>query len=332
MGIIFSQGSGVNNDVFGKSQEPIKMFLEKKVETFEKLSVVDKIFAKENSKNYAEKYSSMSSMNGFEPTGEGGAYPQDEMQEGFSKIIENETWKDKFVITQEMVEDSKVIDFKKKPTAFINGYNRTKEQFGAALLGGAIASPSVVFRGKKWATTSADNKSVFATDHPSKVKGPAQSNKFSNAFSDDALAMMESAMQDFRDDNKNVLAITPDTIIVPNIASLKKSVFAAVGADKDPNTANNGFNFLFGRWRIIVWQYLNQFIQEGTAPWILLDSTYNEENKTAVWQNRLDLTVKSYIDENTDNNVWAGRARFAAGFNDWRGIAVGGVADGTTLA
>ena len=208
MGIIFSQGSGVNNDVFGKSQEPIKMFLEKKVETFEKLSVVDKIFAKENSKNYAEKYSSMSSMNGFEPTGEGGAYPQDEMQEGFSKIIENETWKDKFVITQEMVEDSKVIDFKKKPTAFINGYNRTKEQFGAALLGGAIAGPSVVFRGKKWATTSADNKSVFATDHPSKVKGPAQSNKFSNAFSDDALAMMESAMQDFRDDNKNVLAIT----------------------------------------------------------------------------------------------------------------------------
>jgi hypothetical protein len=43
------------------------------------------------------------------------------------------------------------------------------------------------------------------------------------------------------------LGLVPDTIIIPNDAMLKKEVFAAIGADKDPNTANNGFNFQFGR-------------------------------------------------------------------------------------
>ncbi|MEG2633410.1 MAG: hypothetical protein RSA97_02320, partial [Oscillospiraceae bacterium] len=115
------------------------------------------------------------------------------------------------------------------------------------------------------------------------------------------------------------------------IASLKQNVFAAIGADKDPATANNGFNFQFGRWTIVVWQYLNQFIAAGTAPWILLDSTYNEEVGTAVWLDRVNLSVKSTVDDNTDNNVWRGRSRFIAGFNDWRGMAVAGVSGATNL-
>ena len=38
----------------------------------------------------------------------------------------------------------------------------------------------------------------------------------------------------------------------------------------------------------------------------------------------MKLTVRSYIDDNTDANVWSGRARFGAGFNNWRCIAMGG--------
>ena len=60
---------------------------------------------------------------------------------------------------------------------------------------------------------------------------------------------------------------------------LKKDVFAAIGADKDPATANNGFNYTFGRWTVIVWQYLNQYLDLTTnKPWILADTNYNEEN------------------------------------------------------
>ena len=58
-------------------------------------------------------------------------------------------------------------------------------------------------------------------------------------------------MQNFMDDNGNLLTLAPDTIIIPNDYSLKNAVFEAIGADKDPDTANNGFNYLFGRWNVI---------------------------------------------------------------------------------
>ena len=38
--ITFSEGSGVNDSVFGKSQEPIKMFIEKRAEAFEAQSIM----------------------------------------------------------------------------------------------------------------------------------------------------------------------------------------------------------------------------------------------------------------------------------------------------
>jgi len=331
-GIIFSEGSGVNDSVFGKSQAPIRMFLEKRGEAFEAASMLPHLFTMEKSTNYAEKYTSMTAMNGFSAVGENGAYPLDNMQEGYSTVLENVTWKDSFSVSQEMIEDAKLMNMRQQPAAFIAGYHRTRERFGAALFGAAIVGNATFnFTGKKFGAKAADGSNVFATSHAAKVKGAAQSNLFSDAFSADALAAAESAMQDFRGDNGEILDVAPDTIVIPNLYALKKAVFAAIGADKDPNTANNAFNYTFGRWNVIVWPYLNEFITSGTAPWVLLDSKYNAEHGGAIFQDRTALTVRSTIDENTDANVWRGRARFVAGVNDWRFACCAGVSGGTDL-
>ena len=76
---------------------------------------------------------------------------------------------------------------------------------------------------------------------------------------------------------------------------------------------------------------LNEFISGNAAPWLLFDSKYNDEYASAIWFDRVALEVKSLLDDGTDANVWHGYARFNAGFNDWRGFAVGGVAGGSTL-
>ncbi len=138
-------------------------------------------------------------------------------------------------------------------------------------------------------------------------------------------------MQNFRGDNNEILDVAPDTILIPNDYALKMKVFEAIGADKDPDTSNNGFNYNFGRWNVIVWPYLNQFLADGVTPWVLLDSKYNEEYGGAVWLDRVNLEVKSRIDDNTDANIWSGYARFVAGFNDWRFAALGGMSGGSTL-
>lgn len=331
-GIIFSQGSGLNDSIYGKSQVPIRMFIERKAEAYENMSVVDKIFNMNTSKNFAEKLVGMTSMDGFQPVGEGGAYPKDDMQEGYSKVLQHVTWKNSFAITEEMVEDAKLMSLKKKPAAFMASYYRTRELFGAALMGGAMEGKSAItFRGTKFDTTANDGLALFHKEHTSVTGGETQSNIYTNAFSNEALARVEAEMQNYKDDNGNILAVIPDTIIIPNDADLKMQVFAAIGADKDPNTANNGFNFTYGRWNVIVWSYLNQFITAGKMPWIVMSSQYNEDYEGAVWYDRVKLSVKSYIDENTDDNIWKGRARLSAGFNDWRAFAMGGAASGTTL-
>ena len=331
-GITFSEGSGLADSIFGKSQAPIRMMIEKRGEAFEQQSIVNELFNVMSSSNWAEKFTTMTAMEGFKPVGENGAYPRDNLQEGFSKTLEHMTWKDRFSISREMVDDAKVIDLKREPASFITGYYRTREKFGAALFGAGISgSTSINYSGKMFDTKTADGKALFAKDHPEKLTKKTQSNQFADAFSNDALAAMETAMQDFRGDSNEVLDVSPDTIIIPNQYKLKQAVFAASGADKDPDTSNNGFNYTYGRWSVIIWPYLNQFIADGTSPWILMDSRYNKEYNGAVWLDRVSLEVRSDIDKNNDANTWSGYARFTAGFSDWRFAAVGGVTGGTTL-
>lgn len=332
MGIIFSEGSGLNDSIYGKCQAPIRMFLEQRGEEMERNSVLKDLFNMGTSENYGDQYTTMTAMDGFEPVGENGAYPGDQMQEGYSKLVVYKTWKNSFAISAEIMEDGKLMDLKKQPAAFMTSYQRTREMFGAALYGAAIAgSTSFKFKGETFDAKTADGLSLFNKEHTAKVKGKKQSNAFTNAFSASDLGKVETAMHLFRGDNDEILDVAPDTIVIPEHAGLKQAVFAAIGADKDPVTANNAFNYQYGRWNVIVWPYLNQFISGDAQPWILLDSKYNETYHGAIWTDRLKLKVHSDIDLNTDANVWRGRSRFNAAFNDWRFAAIGGFAGGSTL-
>jgi len=332
MKIVFSEGSGLNDSIYGKCQAPIRMFLEQRGEQHEQTSVLKDLFLMGTSENYGDLMTTLTAMSGFDPVGENGAYPTDGMQEGYKKLLVYETWKDSFSISAEMIEDSKLLDLKKQPASFMTSYNRTREMFGAALFGNAIKqNTEAAYRGKSFDIKSADGVSLFNTAHPPKVEGDNQCNCYSDAFSADALGKMETAMHLFRGDTDEILDVAPDTILIPEDAGLKKAVFGAIGADKEPTTANNAFNYQYGRWTVICWSYLNQFITAGTAPWILLDSKYNQTYGGAVWNDRIQLAVRSTVDENTDANVWRGRSRFNATFNDWRFACVGGVAAGNSL-
>lgn len=333
MKIVFSEGSGLNDSIYGKCQAPIRMFLEQRGKQFEQESVLKDLFLMGTSDNYGDLMTTMTAMSGFDPVGENGAYPTDGMQEGYNKLLVYETWKDSFSISAEMIEDAKLMDFKRQPAAFMTSYNRTRERFGAAIYAGAISgTKKVKFRGKEFDITAADGEALFSRNHPAKVSGKKQSNLFSDAFSVDALGKLETRMHLFKGDTDEILDVAPDTILIPEDAEAKKEVFAAIGADRDPVTANNAFNYQYGRWTVIVWSYLNEFLTGSTAfPWVLLDSKYNATYGGAVWNDRIKLAVRSTVDENTDANVWRGRSRFNATFNDWRFAGVGGITGGDAL-
>lgn len=331
-GIVFSKSSGLNDSVFGKSAEPIHMCMERSAEAFEQMMAVPKIFSIRKSKNWAEKMTSLTEMGDFQPVGENGAYPDTDFQEGFSKTLEHMTFLNRFSITQEMVEDNKIGLMRIRANKFTTSYYRSREKFGAQLLMGATGD-HVTIGGKTFSTLAADGKPLFSKEHPSVTVGAKlkQSNLYAGPFSKDVLGALETTMQNFMDDNGNLLTLAPDTIIIPNDYSLKNAVFEAIGADKDPDTANNGFNYLFGRWNVIVWPYWTLAANAADKPFILLDSSFNDLDGTAVWFDRIPLAVKAYVNEDNDAAVYKGRARWSAGFNNWRGMVLGGVTGGTAL-
>ncbi len=331
MSMTFTEGSGLNDSVFGKSQAPIRMFLEKRGEAYERDSVARKLFQMGKSSHYAEKLTALTAMDGFAPVGENGEYPSDSMREGYSKELVHMTWKDKFAVSREILDDANTLELRRRPAQFIAGYYRTREKFGAALYGGAIrGESSISFAGQNFDVLGADGQPLFSKTHPALIFGSAQSNVYADAFSAEALGALETVMQNFRGDKGEILDVTPDTIVIPNQYALKSAVYAAVGSDRVPGSDYNDANFTYGRFKVIVWPYLNQYITAGTAPWILMDSRYNQEYGGAVWLDRVELEVRSELASN-DANEWKGYARFTAGFNDWRFAVVGGVEGGSTL-
>lgn len=320
--MIFSKASGVNDSIFGKSQEPIKMMLEQQEEAFQKMSIIDKVFFMDETKDFANKYTIETSLGNFSPVGENGKYPESTFQEGFSKVIEPDTWKNQFSVTQEMVEDAKFGKVKSRATAFMLSYNRTRELFAAGIINNGNAT-TMTFGGKNFDISAADGKAMFAVDHPSKTGGTgAQSNLYGGAFSYDNLSYAEEKMHYFKDDDGNILTVSPDTIVIPDKASIKKLVFEAIGAEGIPGTANNSYSYQFGRWNVIVSPYLTDYTgtTAGSNTWYLLDSAFNDAYQALIWLDRIPLTTKSYVDETSDANVFSGRSRYGAGINNFRTI------------
>lgn len=332
-GIIFSKASGVNDSIFGKSQEPIKAIIMQSVESFQEKSLIDKIFYMDKSKNHSEKYTIETALGDFSPVGENGAYPETGFQEGFAKAIEPDTWKSQFAVTQEMVEDAKIGKIKSRVKQFTLSYNRTRERFGASLLAAGIKK-TVTFGDKEYDATCADKTALFNPAHPSATKGGkhTQSNLFKAAFGQSVMDTMQEKMQQFTDDDGNLLNVMPDTIIIPNSGALKRAVFAAVGSELDPDSSNNAWNFQVGLWNVLVWNYLPPTMS-GKPYFFMADSQFLQDYMCLPWIDRVPLAVRSYINNNTDANVFSGRARFGAGFNNWRGIALcgEGFTDGTAL-
>ena len=78
--ITFSEGSGLNDSIYGKSQAPLRMLIQNRAEAYEEKSILNEIFMMDESKHWAEKYTSLTAMDGFDPVGENGAYPVDGME------------------------------------------------------------------------------------------------------------------------------------------------------------------------------------------------------------------------------------------------------------
>ncbi len=332
---LIQSSSGLMDTFMGKSLYPVyKIINDAEADFFGKFSVLEPVFSVENADGFGMKYTDEIGVGDFKPTTEGTDYAKGDIQEGFSSFIEFIEWTNSVEITKTMMEDNITSQIKKKARMYARSYYRSREKFRAAMLGagktGTLTIPNAAGTNITINAKSADGVSLFSTAHPSKLDSKKlQSNKFANTFSEDVLSEITTKMENFVDDKGDISGVSPNTIIIPNVSTLKKDVFKVIGADKSPDSPNNGFNYLFGVWRVLCSPLLNGHLSD--TEFILADLDFNEMAGGAIWGDRITLETSTSVIPHTHNLDIAGRSRFSAMFHNFRAFAIGGSTGGTEL-
>ena len=350
MGLIYNIEEAIKNSAFNVLQEPIKMILDNQTEAYEKQSIISKFFVMKTSDRYMEEYRSMTSMDGFQPTEDMEVAPISDFEESYFQQYTFQIWTSSFVISKQTMEDGELMDVDMRANAFIKGYSRTREQYAVSMIGAALGNTYPELKitakaGKGMDTVTGDiegnrqqyfhgqHKTVKLRDGRPQI---TQSNKFTATlnFTDgvtpdleekvlDVLGQVESIMATYKDDKGNITPVEVDTIFVGQnyrlIDILTRGLKSRYGAAMD----GNGINTQYGKYKIVVSPYLSGIdgFKDVDNGIILASSSRNREGLGAVWFDRKPLEVRSYKDDKTEANVWAGRARWGAGFGDFRAMS-----------
>lgn len=335
-GVIVSIANNVYNTLYGDMQGPMKALLEVSYEGArkEQLTLWEKLFKPFKLDGNSATIAGIGTIGLFEDVGENGEYPVTDLGTGFNKTVTAQEWKLAYYISQTMMEDKLDFVMKNEAQKLTDSFVRTRNSFYTGLFNAAVQNKDYITGQKrKISTKTMDGVNLFSTAHKLANDKRTVSNAFSNEFSASNLGKVATQMQNMRDDNGEIIGLVPDTIIIPNTEKAKSDVFGVIGAHNDPDTAaGNRYNYQFGNWDVIVMPWMEELVAaDGSYPWILMDSNYNEMNYGALAVERIPLTVRSSIDESNDANRWAGRARFGGAFVDFRAFASGGLDYGTEL-
>lgn len=333
MAIIFAKNSGINDELWKVNDQIVRAVLQDTDnEKNNDDELVKALFNVSKSDKFGEKMSSMTEMGNFEIVEEGDPGIQDEIQQGFSKLIVHKQFIKTFTCTAEMNEDNNIDDMKIAAANFVRAYKRTRAQFASDAL--TTEGASFVFGGKTLDKTTGDGKGLFATNHDAKKAGIAtQSNVFTNAFGSDTtmLNRLANIGRNFKNQSGNVMGYTFDTIIIPSdVPDLEDTIRKIIASDLTVGSNFNDVNTQKGKWKLVVnhrWQTNGE-----SKPYIITSSEANRELQGAKFYDRIPLTMKDWVDYKTFNLEWSGRARMSAGFNNWAWAILGGAKVGTTLS
>lgn len=331
MAIIFAKNSGLNDDLWKVNDQIVRAVLQDTAnEKNNDDELVKALYNVKKSDKFGEKMSGLTEMGNFSIVDEGDAGIQDELQQGFSKLIEHKQFIKTFSCTAEMNEDNDIDTMKTAAANFVRAYKRTRAQYASDAL--TTEGASFLFGGKTLDKTTGDGLGLFATNHKGVKSGVGtQSNVFTNAFGSDSVMLNKLANvgRNFKNSSGNVMGYTFDTIIIPgNCPELEDTIRKVMKSDLTVGSNFNDINTQKGLWKLIV---DHRWTVASGAPYILMSSEANKELSGSVFYDRIPLTMKDWVDEKTFDLNWSGRARMSAGFYDWRHVIMGGAAQGTTL-
>lgn len=346
MAIIYNIDEAVKRSDFGILVEPITYVLDATAEPFEKKSLLGEYFIKRKTKNFEEKFRSGGrTMGEFKLADDMDATPLDDDGEGFVKAIGHVIWKNGFAVSKTALEDGDTAKVRNLAAQLARGFYRGREFFARQLYSGALTGTYSYTRPngavKKFDCTTIDSV-TGALDSSAKVPffsvvhrlpenhvkkltyTVVQSNKFapvggiaidgSDSLAvekiQDFLAQIRNIGKQFLGEDGKTQGFTYNKIIVPT--SNYRVIKALKEAIKDDNS-----------WTLIEDEYLDDVagFAAGDKAFIVKSDEALAVTEGAIWYDRVDLSIDSWVDRNNGVNLWNGRGRYGAGFVSYRHAA-----------
>lgn len=333
MAVTFSKHGGLNDEAWKTIDTELSMVIQDTdTEKNKDDELVKALYNVKTSKKFGEKQGSMTEFGNFVEVAEGDNAIQDDVQMGFSKLIEHTQFIKGFTCTREAKDDGNIDMMKIAAANFVRAYKRSRAQFASDCL--TSEGTTFLYGGKTYDKTTGDGKGLFATDHPGKRTGVAtQSNVFTNAFGSDAtmLYTLANKGRNFKNQSGNIMGYTFDTIVIPgNAPALEDLIKRILHSEQIVGSNYNDINTQKDGWKLIVdhrWENT-----QTKVPYILISSEALRELNAGVFYDRVPLDVANEVDINSRNLKWSGYTRFSAGFYDWRAFIMGGAQVGTNIS
>ena len=347
MAVIFNIDEAVRNSAFNILQEPFKMKMTKELEAFEKKSILPYLYVMQTMDTFQEEYRSKTSMDGFKPTEDMEVAGLSDFEESYRMVMRTQTWTNSFAVSKQTIEDNQLQQINPQAMGFVTSYYRTRENYGVRMLGAALGEDYAPYKIKASVqglgndtadgTVEGTRVAYFKKDHKTVGGKYTQSNKFKTSAaltvdgSDpeeesklaDLIGQIDSIMSTYKGDKGEIIPTDIDTIIIAEDFRLKDTLQRALKSRYNERMGGNGENLFYGKYELVVCPYLNQLdaFSETKKGILLVSRSKNRECLGAVWKDRTPLEIRSYIDNGTQANIWAGRSRFGVTFGDFRAMA-----------
>jgi len=198
--------------------------------------------------------------------------------------------------------------------------NKHREVFDAAKRMGDSAAvkretdaASVFVNAFSGSFLGADGVALCSNSHPFSPQKTAstQDNNGTLSLTKVNVATVREAMMAYTDDVGELVAVMPDTILVP--PELEDEAMIIAGSLLQPGTADNDLNPQRGRYNVVPWHYLTD-----SNAWFMIDS--NLMNDSLDWFDRVPLGIVPKVEDKTIRATWIAYMRYSYGWSDWRWI------------
>ncbi len=228
-----------------------------------------------------------------------GTVAYEDFSKGYKKTYTQAKFSKGMQLEEELVRYDQYNEIKKRTKRLATSAHYTRQNHGASVFNNAFAT-----------VLGPDGVVLCSAAHPyNPSDATVQSNLGTTALSLAAVDDTYVKMTAWTDDKGNMVAINPDTLIVP--PSLRKTALEIVKSPKNPTNADNAINVYEGEFKVIVLPFL-------TDPnnWYMVDSTLMKDFLN--WYDSRKPDFSDTVDFDTEVSKYKVVGSWAYGWDHWQ--------------